>query len=66
MVGRADEVMSMGSRGGERCDEADEEGSMGMDLCSDWWCGSAEKGLRRASATEAMRALEAACLPQAG
>jgi hypothetical protein len=55
MVGRvADGVMSMGSRGGVRCDALVEDGRMGMDLCSPWWCGSAEKGLRRASATEAI------------
>lgn len=49
-----DGVMSIGSRGGVRCDEADEDGRMGMDLCRAWWCGSAAKGLLRASATEAM------------
>lgn len=56
MVGRGDGVMSIGSRGGVRCVELVEEGSMGMDLCKVWWCGSAEKGLRRASATEAITA----------
>lgn len=34
MVGRVDGVMSMGSRGGVRCDELDEDGRMGIDLCS--------------------------------
>jgi len=59
MVGRfADGVMSIGSRGGVRCDEPLEDGRMGMDLCSPWWCGSAEKGLRRDSATDAMAALD--------
>lgn len=57
MVGSADGVMSIGSRGGERFEEVVDEGRMGMDLCSPWWCGSAEKGLRRASATEAMTVL---------
>ena len=59
MVGSVEGVMSMGSRGGVSVDELD-EGRMGMDLCSPWWCGSAEKGLRRASATEAMAALDGA------
>jgi hypothetical protein len=37
MVGRfVDGVMSMGSRGGVRCDEPVEDGRMGMDLCSPW------------------------------
>ncbi len=42
-------VQSIGSRGGASADVV--EGRIGMDL---WRCGSAEKGLRRASATEAM------------
>lgn len=55
MVGRVEAgVMSMGSRGGVRCVALLEEGRMGMDLCSPWWWASAAKGLRRASATEAM------------
>jgi len=32
MVGRVEGVMSIGSRGGVRCDELLEDGSMGMDL----------------------------------
>ena len=45
-------VMSMGSRGGARVEL--EEGRIGMDLWRVWLCGSGEKGLRRASATDAM------------
>jgi hypothetical protein len=45
-------VMSMGSRGGARVEL--DEGRMGMDLWRVGLCGSAEKGLRRASATEVM------------
>lgn len=52
MEGAPDGVMSMASRGGAS-DEPD-EGRMGMDLWRLGWCGSGEKGLRRASATEAM------------
>lgn len=55
--GAADEDMSIGSRGGVRVEEPVEEGSMGIDLCSPWLCGSREKGLRRASATDAMAAI---------
>jgi hypothetical protein len=58
MVGRLEEgVMSIGSRGGVKCDELVEEGRMGIDLWIPWWCGSAEKGLRRASATDAISVL---------
>ena len=46
-----DGVMSIGSRGG--ASEELEEGRMGMDLCM-FGLWSAENGLRRASATEAM------------
>jgi hypothetical protein len=45
-------VMSMGSRGGASVEP--EEGRMGIDLWRVGLCGSAEKGLRRASATDAM------------
>jgi hypothetical protein len=45
-------VMSMGSRGGASV--APEDGRMGIDLCRLELCGSGEKGLRRASATEAI------------
>lgn len=44
--------MSMGSRGGASMEL--EDGRMGIDLCRLELCGSGEKGLRRASATEAM------------
>jgi hypothetical protein len=47
-------VMSMGSRGGASV--APEEGRMGMALCRLELCGSGEKGLRRASATDAIMA----------
>ena len=49
-------VMSMGSRGGAS-DEL-EEGRMGIDLCRFGLRGSPEKGLLRASATEAMACVE--------
>jgi hypothetical protein len=49
-------VMSMGSRGGAS-DEL-EEGRMGIDLWRFGLCGSPEKGLLRASATEAMACVE--------
>jgi hypothetical protein len=45
-------VMSMGSLGGASVEP--DEGRMGIDLWRLGLCGSAEKGLRRASATEAM------------
>jgi hypothetical protein len=47
-------VMSMGSRGGASVEP--EEGRMGIDLCILELCGSGEKGLRRASATDAIMA----------
>jgi len=49
-------VMSMGSRGGARVEP--DEGRMGIDLCRLGLWGSAAKGLRRASATEAMARAE--------
>jgi hypothetical protein len=45
-------VMSMGSRGGASVEP--EDGRMGMDLCRFGLCGSGEKGLLRASATDAI------------
>lgn len=45
-------VISMGSRGGASVEA--EDGRIGMDLCRFGLCGSGEKGLLRASATEAM------------
>jgi hypothetical protein len=45
-------VMSMGSRGGASVEP--DEGRMGIDLCRPELCGSGEKGLRRASATDAI------------
>jgi hypothetical protein len=45
-------VMSMGSRGGASVEP--DEGRMGIDLCMPELCGSGEKGLRRASATDAI------------
>jgi hypothetical protein len=47
-------VMSMGSRGGASVEP--DEGRMGIDLCRLELCGSGEKGLRRASATDAIMA----------
>jgi hypothetical protein len=47
-------VMSIGSRGGASVEP--EDGRMGIDLCRFGLCGSGEKGLRRASATEAIMA----------
>jgi hypothetical protein len=47
-------VISMGSRGGASVEP--EDGRIGIDLCRFGLCGSGEKGLRRASATEAITA----------
>lgn len=49
-------VMSIGSRGGGGASVELDEGRMGIDLCKFAPWGSAWKGLRRASATEAMAA----------
>lgn len=49
-------VMSMGSRGGASVEL--DEGRMGMERWRLGLCGSGEKGLRRASATEAMAAVD--------
>jgi hypothetical protein len=54
MMGMLGWDMSMGFLSGVRFEEVDDEGRMGMDLCTPWWCGSTENGLRRASATEAI------------
>lgn len=45
--GIVDGVMSIGSRGGVKEDDPEDEGSIGMDLCIAEPWGSAEKGLRR-------------------
>jgi hypothetical protein len=36
MVGTAEGVMSMGSRGGVRVEDPEVEGRMGIDLCMPW------------------------------